>query len=217
MVDLQRKQSVGNNLTSFGSEDGRLLVALARASIESFLNTGKLVIPSGASNDARFEQKLGCFVTLKSDDAEKSLRGCIGFPEPVYRLSRALTEAAVYAATEDPRFLPLKLSELSSLILEVSLLTKPVQIAVNDQRELLTKIRIGADGLIMKWNFGSGLLLPQVASENNWNSEEFLSNLSVKAGAPPAQWLVPGTMIYKFGAQVFQEISPNGNVSLTEG
>lgn len=210
---MDEQIEIGN--TKFESSDGRLLVELARASITSFLNNRKMTIPSRVSKDSRFEQKLGCFVTLKEDKVEKSLRGCIGFTDPEHSLSRALTEAAILAAIEDPRFPPVKKSELDSLLLEVSLLSKPVQIHVSDQRELLTKIKVGPDGLIMKWSFGSGLLLPQVASECSWNVEEFLANLSLKAGGLPDQWLDPGTLIYKFGAQVFQELSPNGNVILT--
>ncbi len=112
------------------------------------------------------------------------------------------------AATGDPRFPPVKSRELARLLIEVSLLSKPVQIVVRNQKELPSKIQVGKDGLIMRWSFGSGLLLPQVASEYNWGAEEFLSNLCMKAGALPDQWLVPGTLVLKFRALVFEENSP---------
>lgn len=190
---------------TFSKEDGPILISAARAAISSFLETRTRETPSLLSSDPRFKQKLGCFVTLKKKDAERSLRGCIGFPEPVYELARAITLAAIESATGDPRFPPVKLRELSSLLLEVSVLTKPVPILVNNLKELPDKVHLGKDGLIMKWTFGSGLLLPQVATEYGWDAEEFLLNLSVKAGAPPDQWLVPGTQIFKFEAQVFEE------------
>ena len=136
----------------------------------------------------------------------------LDFPEPVYKLIEALPQAAVYAATEDPRFPSVIPSELNSLLVEVSILTKPIRINVENPKEIPKKIQIGVDGLIMKWSFGSGLLLPQVASEFNWGAKEFLENLSIKAGAPPNQWSTAGTGIYKFQAQVFQETSPNGEV-----
>ena len=150
---------------------------------------------------------MGCFVTLKKDDSEKTLRGCIGFPEPVYELHRGLASAAIAAATEDPRFPRVGLAELDSLLLEISILSKPVEISVKDPKDLLRKIEVGKDGLIMHWSFGSGLLLPQVAAEFGWDAEDFLCNLSMKAGAPPDQWLVPGTLIFRFRAQIFQENS----------
>jgi uncharacterized protein (TIGR00296 family) len=190
---------------TFAERDGPLLTSAARNTISEFLETGRREIQRALSSDPRFKQKMGCFVTLKEKDPEKSLRGCIGYPEPILELSMALTNASIEAATGDPRFPPVKKSELSSLLLEVSVLTKPVQIEVNNRTELPSRIDVGKDGLIIRWSYGSGLLLPQVASEYNWEAEEFLCNLCMKAGAPPDQWLVPGTAIYKFRALVFEE------------
>jgi len=200
--------------TSFGEPDGSMLLSVTRNVISTYLQTRKTTIPASLLSDPRFKQKMGCFVTLKNDDPGRTLRGCIGFPEPVYELCVALTQAGIAAATEDPRFPPVKSAELDQLLLEISLMTKPVEISVKDPRDLLTKIEVGKDGLVMRWSFGSGLLLPQVATEYNWSVEDFLCNLSMKAGAPPDQWLVPETQVYSFRAQVFQENSPGGNVSM---
>ncbi len=199
---------------TFSEADGPLLVNASRTIITTYLETGKKMTPVSVTEDTRFRQRMGCFVTLKKNDPEKSLRGCIGFSEPVYELRRALTDSAIEAATGDPRFPPVKSTELPNLLVEVSLLTEPVEIKVKNQKELLSEIKIGRDGLIMRWSFGSGLLLPQVATDYDWGSEEFLCNLSTKAGAPPDQWLVPGTIIYRFNALVFEEASPGGTVEM---
>lgn len=209
-------RSANQNSDAFASSDGPLLVKAARESITEFLESQKIVVPQGISADPRFEQKFGCFVTLKRNDENKSLRGCIGFHEPLYRLRDALPEAAVYAATQDPRFPSVDLSELNSLLVEISILTRPVRINVESPNDIPSKIRVGVDGLIMKWSLGSGLLLPQVASEYHWDAKQFLENLSAKAGAPSNQWSVAGTGIYKFQAQVFQETSPKGYVILSK-
>jgi uncharacterized protein (TIGR00296 family) len=200
----------------FSGRDGPPLIAAAREVIEHYLETKRVTVPSWFSTDARFEQKRGCFVTLKLNDSEKSLRGCIGFPEPVYALKKALPEASISAATGDPRFPPVKKEEIDNLLLEISLLTPP-KLIVSKPADLPQKIEMGKDGLIMKWSYGSGLLLPQVATEYGWNAEDFLCNLSVKAGAAPDQWLVPGTMIFSFRAQLFSESSPKGPVATSEG
>jgi uncharacterized protein (TIGR00296 family) len=203
------------NEAIFQQEDGRLLVSSAREAISNYLRKRKVIVSSLIESDPRFETKLGCFVTLKQNDKGHSLRGCIGFPEPVYKLSRALTEAAIEAATGDPRFPAIDRNELNGLLVEVSILTSPKVIVVNSQKELPSKIQIGKDGLIMRWSFGSGLLLPQVATEEKWDGEEFLTNLSMKAGAMPDQWLIPGTQVLKFQAQIFSEETPNGEVVMT--
>jgi uncharacterized protein (TIGR00296 family) len=208
-------ESVPDSL--FLERDGAPLIASSRETIEKYLETKRVSIPSWFSTDNRFESKMGCFVTLKLNDSEKSLRGCIGFPEPVYALRKAFPDASVSAATRDPRFPPVKKNEMEKLLLEISLLTPPVQLTAHSPIDLPKKIKIGRDGLIMKWSFGSGLLLPQVATEYGWNAEDFLCNLSVKAGAPPDQWLIPGTMIFSFRAKIFSEISPKGTVTMSEG
>ncbi|MHB8566583.1 MAG: TIGR00296 family protein [Nitrososphaerales archaeon] len=200
-------------LRIFTDSDGQLLIGSSRESISTFLGTGKLRIPQRIAEDVRFEEKIGCFVTLRENDHEKTLRGCVGFPQPVLKLFRALPEASIAAATQDPRFPRLQLGELEKVLIEISILSEPRLVSVKSQKELPNEIRIGTDGLMMKWDFGSGLLLPQVATEFGWNAEEFLCNLSVKTGAPPDQWLVPGTQIFRFQAMIFSEDAPNGKVT----
>ncbi|MGI0080016.1 MAG: TIGR00296 family protein [Nitrososphaerales archaeon] len=194
----------------FSKSEGELLVSSARNAITNFLSTSRVSIPSRLSSDPRFAQKLGCFVTL--NERAGTLRGCIGFAEPAFPLARALTHAAIAAATEDPRFRPVTLEEFGALFTEVSVLTTPEVIEVKSPRDLTKSVEVGRDGLILQWTYGSGLLLPQVAKEYDWDAEEFLINLSIKAGAPPDEWLVPGSVVLKFQAQRFRETSPDGAV-----
>ena len=198
--------------SKLAESDGPKLITAARIAITHFLETSRIRIPPELLTEPRFEQRLGCFVTLKTNDAEKSLRGCIGFPEPMYKLSEALPKAAIYAATEDPRFPAVVSDELDALLVEVSVLTRPIRIDVQNSEELPPSIDVGSDGLILEWSFGSGLLLPQVAREQNWNAYEYLDNLSLKAGAMPDQWRSRESVIYKFKAQVFEETWPKGPV-----
>ncbi len=213
---MKTDNSLPQQSSLFTANDGKLFISSAREAITRYLGTREIVVPPDLKKDPRFEEKIGCFVTLKLNDEEMSLRGCIGFPEPVYQLSKALTEASIAAATQDPRFDPVTIEELLSLLVEVSVLTTPSVIHVKSPKELPNQIMIGKDGLIMRWSFGAGLLLPQVAKEQGWDAEEFLANLSMKAGAPPDQWLIPGTQILKFQALIFSEEEPNGAVKLLD-
>ncbi|MEM3652556.1 MAG: TIGR00296 family protein, partial [Nitrososphaerales archaeon] len=127
-------------------------------------------------------------------------------------LSEALIEAAISAATEDPRFEPIKPQELNNLIFEVSVLTPPERLKAASPKEYLNLIKIGRDGLIVEYRFLSGLLLPQVPVEEGWDVEQYLSYACMKAGAPPDIWLLPETKLYRFEAVVFAEEEPNGRV-----
>lgn len=157
--------------------------------------------------------RAGVFVTLYylNSKREEHLRGCIGFPLPGEKLGQSVVQAAIAAATEDPRFPPISLSELDKILFEVSFLSEPQRIRGNPT-EFRKEIKIGRDGLVIQWKYGSGLLLPQVPVELQWNVDEFMANICFKAGAPPDVWVDPQTKLHKFQATVFKELEPKGRV-----
>lgn len=187
------------------------MVRLARASIASFFASGRVL--EMRPPYPRLEEKAGAFVTLNTYP-EGELRGCIGFPEPIYPLYKAVIRAALAAALEDPRFPPLSEGELSEVTVEVSVLTPPERIDnLVERREDLPKlIEVGKHGIIVRRGPFSGLLLPQVAVEYGWRSSEFLDHTCMKAGMRRDCWLMEGTEVYRFSAIVFSERSPNGEV-----
>lgn len=148
---------------------------------------------------AIFQEKRGVFVTLTKAG---ELRGCIGFPYPVMLLKDAINDAAIAAATEDPRFPAVKKEELASLTLEVTVLTIP-QIVEGDPTERGSKVITGKHGLIVKGLGRSGLLLPQVATEYGWDELTFLSQTCRKAGLPGDCWKRPDISLFTFEGQIF--------------
>ncbi len=191
----------------FNLEIGKYLVKTAREVIEVYLQRGIKKVPERVPTKELL-QKRGVFVTLKRF-RNNELRGCIGFPLPIYPLIQALTNAAIAAATEDPRFHAVTWKEMKEIIIEVSVLTPPQPI---DKKQVFRQIKIGRDGLIIKKGPFSGLLLPQVPVEENWSTREFLSYTCLKAGLNSEAWLDPETEIYKFQAQIFSETQPGGEV-----
>ena len=200
-------------------EEGKLLIQLARNTVKTYLQTGK--IPKSPQNaPKKLNENCGIFVTISTlKRGTKRLRGCIGYPYPTNPLIEAVIDNAINAATQDPRFEPLTLEELDQVIFEVSVLTPPEPVKVEKPEEYLKKVKVGEHGLIVEKGFYKGLLLPQVPVEWGWCEEEFLCQCCIKAGLPPDTWLTKDTKIYKFTAIVFEEETPNGEVrrkSLTE-
>jgi uncharacterized protein (TIGR00296 family) len=164
---------------------------------------------------ATFKEKYGVFVTLSKINGKK-LRGCIGFPLPVFPLIDAVIEASISAGVRDPRFPKVTRQELKNLLIEVSVLTSPVLIEVNDPQEYKEEVKIGINGLIVEGGGNKGLLLPQVPIEWNWNVEEFLSNCCMKARLSPDAWLLKETKIFKFSCIVAKEIHPYGPIKVND-
>jgi AmmeMemoRadiSam system protein B/AmmeMemoRadiSam system protein A len=176
------------------SQEQRELLKMARQVLERYVQKGEISPP--ADKDKKLAEKRGVFVTLTKGG---NLRGCIGYIKSVQPLYKAVAEMTVSAASRDPRFPPVTREELKDIRIEVSVLS-PLQ-QVTDPG----KVEVGKQGLLISRSGRSGLLLPQVATEQGWNREQFLQQTCVKAGLPPGAWKEKGTGIYAFTAQVFSE------------
>ena len=193
-------------------EEGAIIVETARAAIEFYL-TGKDQSPPSYPSP-HLQQPRGAFVTLLDGSRRNALRGCIGSPFPDKPLLLQVAESAVEAATMDPRFNPVSLEELRSrIIIEVTVLTPAEEINVRNPHESRDKIVIGRDGLMVDGGGVKGLLLPQVAVDEGFDSEEFLSQCCIKAGLLPDAWLTGSVRVSRFQGQIFSENKPGGTVS----
>ena len=181
-------------------EDGKYLLNIAKDAIENYVKNGiKIDVPEDCPE--HLKEELGVFVTLNKNNL---LRGCIGYPEPVFPLINATIDSAISAAIRDPRFPEVREMELDDLEYEITVLTKPTLIEVDNPLEYLDNIKIGIDGLIVEKGFYRGLLLPQVAPENNMDEVEFLSHTCIKAGLSPNTWREEKINLYKFQGQIFK-------------
>ncbi|MGC2289300.1 MAG: TIGR00296 family protein [Thermoplasmata archaeon] len=195
------------------AEVGERAVRLARSAIELVLGPDPPQDPARPFRDLplppAFDKPRGVFTTLRHAGAGL-LRGCIGYTLPVFPLRIGIPRTAASAALEDPRFPPVRLRELAELTVEVSLLTVPEPLPARRPRDRPAAVRVGQDGLIVRWRHAEGLLLPQVAVERHWNAEEFLAETCGKAGLPFDAWVRPETEVFRFGSAVFGEESPGG-------
>jgi AmmeMemoRadiSam system protein A len=172
------------------NSDRALLLRIAREAIASHV-AGR---PAGAV-DAGFlaDRRAGVFVTLHQAG---QLRGCIGHIEADDPLPRTVARCAVASCSEDPRFPPVTLSELTGLQIELSLLG-PMETAAGP-----VDVEVGRHGLMIEMGRQRGLLLPQVATEWHWDARTFLSQTCRKAGLPAESWR-RGATVWRFEAEVF--------------
>jgi MEMO1 family protein len=124
------------------------------------------------------------FVTLTENER---LRGCIGSLEPRRPLIEDATANAAQAAFADPRFPPLKESELTGLRLDVSILSHPRSIPAGSEPELADALEPDRDGLILSAGRRRALFLPSV-----WrhlpDPRVFVRHLMAKSGFESNRW-----------------------------
>ena len=175
---------------------GRVLLALARASLAEALGGTKAVVP-----DERWLFEPGaCFVTLKRHG---ELRGCIGSIEARRPLEQDLRENARSAAFRDPRFPPLDEGELASTRIEVTLLSKLEPLDVETEAQAIAALRPGVDGVVLSWGLRRGVFIPQMW-ERLPDPADFLRTLRRKAGLPADGW-PSGARVQRFTAQSWEE------------
>ncbi len=171
----------------------RELVRYARETIDRFVTTG--TAPLSRDTAPRLLRRQGAFVTIKKD---AELRGCIGRLVPNGPLHWLVGAVALEAAVADPRFGPVRPSELGRLEVEVSLLTVPRQVAGPDD------LVPGRDGVVLVKDGKSAVFLPEVVVEQGWTRDQWLDELSVKAGLTRGAWR-DGAMLFAFQSEVIRE------------
>ena len=180
---------------SLTEKEKQMLLQIARQSIEGYLENKK--IPEFKDVLPALKQPQGAFVTLKRNH---QLRGCIGrIIEEKQPLYQVVSQMAVAATVDDNRFLPVSLKEMKDISIEISVLS-PLKKIKNPIQE----IEIGKHGVIVQQGLNSGVFLPQVATENNWDLEEFMGQLcQQKAGLSKDAWKTGEVDIYVFTAEIF--------------
>ncbi len=188
-------------------EEGRILLDLARVTISRELDAPVDKARAEGLDErlekAVFDEKRGVFVTLHKNG---NLRGCIGSLEPSEPIREGVRENALNSAFHDPRFPPLKKGELKAVDIEISILTKPAELVYSDAADLVSKIRPGTDGLIIKKGWKRATFLPQVW-EQLPEPETFLSHLCRKASLDPDQWKKGDLEVMTYQVQYFEENS----------
>jgi AmmeMemoRadiSam system protein A len=177
------------------------LLAIARNSIKNGAKGQNFEVPEAIKK--RYSEKMGVFTTVRNGGM---LRGCIGFVSPLYPLWEAVKESAILSVTDDPRFPPVKGGEVSELSIELTLLGKLEKLDLLPGKSQ-GHFSLGKEGLYMTDGIRSGLLLPQVATENGLDAEEFIIETAHKAGIDPEQVFSGNVEVYKFSARVISESS----------
>lgn len=189
---------------------------IARDSFESFFRFDSPAIPTKLPMNLR--ERHGCFVRVrKSPDfswgEHMDTLASLGYPLPSKELAATVVDSAIACAVHIKESTSFQIADVEHLLFEVSVLTEPELLKATTPVDFLRAIERGRDGIIVEYGFAHGLILPQVSIENNFDQNVLLSECCMQAGLPPSSWLaLPGIRVYKFQAEIFREMEPNGNI-----
>jgi len=125
---------------------------LAKQAVENYIKDGEIIKPGELSPEMK--GRAGVFVSLKK---RGQLRGCIGTFEPAQKnVAEEIVRNAISSAVDDPRFTPVRPSELDNLEYSVDILTSPEPV---DSPAQLDPEKYG---LIVECGYRRGLLLPDL-------------------------------------------------------
>ena len=189
---------IAENLTD---EEKRTLLALAREAMEFGVRGQSLPPLDIQTLTPRLMENGVCFVTLTIDG---ELRGCIGGLEACQPLVDDVREHAIAAALQDFRFPAVCADELSHIKLEISRLTLPVVLEYASPEDLLSKLRPGIDGVVLRDGARRATFLPQVW-EKLPEPTDFLAHLCYKLGAAPNLWQKKHLDVLVYQVEEFHE------------
>jgi AmmeMemoRadiSam system protein A len=180
-----------------------ILMLAARDSIQSLFGEKQPPVIDFNIYPELMQTGRGAFVTIT---IRSQLRGCVGYVTSDMTLFDTVCDAAIQAATNDPRFYPLTEEEVLKADIEISILSQLTDLSD------INEIQLGVHGLVI-WDespstesgYFKAVLLPQVAVEYKFDVPQFLNSLCEKADLPPDTWKTEPLNIKTFTATVFSE------------
>lgn len=169
---------------------------MARDALEAAL-LRRPPLPVAGEDRPPFSDPGACFVTLRGPGG--TLRGCLGTIEAFRPLAEEIRTMTVASATRDPRFVQVEPAELPDLSISISVLSPMTRVPD------VSHVQVGVHGVMVKLGPYRGVLLPQVATEQQWDAETFLRETCRKAGLPAWATDDPNLEIDVFSAEVFGE------------
>jgi AmmeMemoRadiSam system protein A len=189
------------NIDHLSVQEKNTLLRLAREALVLGVRGDPLPDLDIRSFTPKLVQPGATFVTLTKN---QELRGCIGSLEAKRSLAEDVRIHAVAAALEDYRFPPVLENEVSMISIEISRLTTPTKVAFQNPDELISKIRPGIDGVIIKQGVRRATFLPQVW-EKVPEIDNFLGMLCRKMGVSSNCWQSEGVDIFTYQVEKFTE------------
>ena len=204
--------SFTNTIAALTQDEQLELKKLALQVITQAIAQDRFVLPKPPKLKT-LQQVAANFVTLYtgeklSDDKQEKgeLRGCIGCFSTEQPLWKSVCQHAYSSAFEDYRFTALQKTELTTLRIEISILSELEPIENNGEQALQATLVPDVDGLLLKERTLYGVKRSAIFLPSVWHSlksaESFVLALKQKGGWSSDYWC-ENIELFRFHTQVF--------------
>ncbi|MDE1824851.1 MAG: TIGR00296 family protein [Candidatus Micrarchaeota archaeon] len=191
----------------YSLEEGTALVKGARHGIELHLRSANFDRSIIERRTGHLNEHSGVLVTIRHYPLGE-MRGAAGVMRSDEPTGSLVVDAAIAAATQDRRFVPISSHELDQITIDVSVISRPERLE-GGIAKIKRGIKAGRDGVMVEYGFKTGTVLPD---PNTKKVEKMLAEACENAGLRAEDWKRGDLRIYKFSAQIFDEAEPNGTV-----
>jgi uncharacterized protein len=182
-------------------QERTILLDLARRALMAAANRVPIPVVDLSTLPGRLCQTGATFVTLTKAG---KLRGCIGTLEATLSLAEDVLEHAAAAALYDYRFPPVQPVEVDEIEIEISRLTAPSPLKYCSPENLMSQLRPGIDGVVVRDGRYRATYLPQVW-EKIPDPEQFLNSLCDKMGVDHDLWRHKKIQVSTYQVEEFRE------------
>ncbi len=165
------------------------LPQLARETLEHYFATGDLLSPPEPLPQS-WRRSTGVFVTLSQQGQTRGCWGTLISASP--DLAQATIRAAVGAATRDPRYPPLRATELPQISIQVALVEQVAPI------QSITEVDPTQAGVFVRAGSQGGVLLPGEALTSDWQIATARRWAGIPPGVPVEIFRVEAQLLHEF-------------------
>lgn len=194
---------------AYSLSDGQMLVRTARHTVELYLKSAKPSKEMMGKRASHLNEHHGIFVVIKHYPIG-GLRGSGAFFKGVKPTSSLIVDAAMGAATEDIRHVPISQHELDHIVFEVGVISKPSKL-LGPALKTLKGLKAGKEGVLLEYGYKSGFMLPEEISKSD-KPEKIIEEVCRRAGLDPRDSKRHDLQFHKFTARLFREVEPSGEV-----
>ncbi len=166
------------------------------------------------------EMTNGIFISTQINNKTNSCTGIFELEENNLNSSLKITKIAENSVDDSINRWknPIKIDDIDKYIIKIEIIDNLKDWKEYDSDEIIKNFKLSeSNGIFLKlYNNNNATYLPVVAIENKdiWSVEDYMNNLSIKAGGNKEDWKIKGSKIKKYNSISFKYINETDTITV---